>query len=218
VPKGFDPAERLAKLREMFFQGDESLGQRRLRLVRQSGRSALRKVQGNARWDHGGVLFITLHMVGDNNNRGRTPEQDAEYAERMAANLEWMKQGFELAGARRLHKAVMIATQANPYLEETWSAAFKRRMRIGPPFATPFGFAEFLAALEQEISLFERPVALVHGDTHFFRVDKPLRFAQTRAPTRTSSASRPSARRTCTGCARSWTPMTRRSSRSGPSS
>jgi hypothetical protein len=36
-------------------------------------------------------------MVGDNNNRERTPEQDAEYAERMAADLEWMKQGFELA-------------------------------------------------------------------------------------------------------------------------
>ena len=177
VPKGFDPAERLAKLREMFFQGDESLGQRRLRLVRQSADPRYAKFRENARWDHGGVLFITLHMVGDNNNRGRTPEQDAEYAERMAANLEWMKQGFELA-ARGGYKAVMIAMQANPYLEETWSAAFKRRMRIGPPFATPFGFGDFLAALEQEISLFERPVALVHGDTHFFRVDKPLRFAQ----------------------------------------
>jgi len=35
-----------------------------------------------------------------------------------------------------------------------------------------------LAALEQEISLFEKPVALAHGDTHFFRVDKPLRFAR----------------------------------------
>src|SRR5947208_2970331 len=177
VPKGFDPAERLAKLREMFFQGDESLGQRRLRLLRPSADPRYAKFRENARWDHGGVLFITLHMVGDNNNRGRTPEQDAEYAERMAANLEWMKQGFELA-ARGGYKAVMIVTQANPYLEETWNAAFKRRMRIGPPFATPFGFADFLSALEQEISLFERPVALVHGDTHFFRVDKPLRFAQ----------------------------------------
>jgi hypothetical protein len=177
VPKGFDPAERLAKLREMFFQGDESLGQRRLRLVRQSADPRYGKFRENARWDHGGVLFITLHMVGDNNNRGRTPEQDAEYAERMAANLEWMKQGFELA-TRGGYKAVMIATQANPYVEETWSAGFKRRMRIGPPFVTPFGFADFLAALEQEISLFERPVALVHGDTHFFRADKPLRFAQ----------------------------------------
>src|SRR5262245_65826794 len=64
-----------------------------------------------------------------------------------------------------------------PYLEESWTPGFKRRMRIGPPFMTPFGFADFLAALEQEISLFGKPVALAHGDTHFFRVDKPLRFA-----------------------------------------
>ena len=176
VPKGFDPSERLAKLREMFFQGNDSLGQRRLPLSRQSADPRYAKFRENARWEYGGVLFITLHMVGDNNNLGRTPEQDAEYAERMAANLQWMKQGFELA-ARNGSKAVMIATQANPYLEDSWTPGFKRRMRIGPPFMTPFGFADFLAALEQEISLFGKPVALAHGDTHFFRVDKPLRFA-----------------------------------------
>jgi hypothetical protein len=177
VPKGFDPLERLAKLRAMLFQGDESLGQRRLRLVRQSSDPRRAKFRENARWDHAGVLFMTIHMVGDNNNRGRTPQQDAEYAERNAANLEWLRQGFEVA-MRDGFKAVMIVTQANPYIEETWTAGYKRRMRIGPPFLTPFGFSDFLAALEQEISLFDRPVALVHGDTHFFRVDKPLRFAQ----------------------------------------
>ncbi len=177
VPKGFDPLERLAKVREMFFQGDESLGQRRLRLVRQSVDARYAKFRENARWDYGGVLFITIHMVGDNNNRARTPEQDAEYSERNAANLEWMKQGFEVA-IRDGYKAVMIVTQANPYIEETWTARYKRRMRIGPPFLTPFGFSDFLIALEQELSLFDKPVALVHGDTHFFRVDKPLRFAQ----------------------------------------
>ena len=174
---GYDPLERLSKLREMFFQGDESLGQRRLRLTRQSGDSRYAKYRENARWSYGQVLFITIHMVGDNNNRGRTPQQDEEYAERNAANLEWLKQGFAMA-KRDGHKAVMIITQANPYIEDTWTPAYKRRMRIGPPFVTPFGFADFLRALEEEVSAFDRPVALVHGDTHFFRVDKPLRFAK----------------------------------------
>ena len=33
----------------------------------------------------------------------------------------------------------------------------------------------FLQALEQEVVRFGRPVALAHGDSHYFRVDKPLR-------------------------------------------
>src|SRR5712691_1233786 len=142
---GYDPLERLSKLREMFFRGDESLGQRRLRLTRQSGDSRYAKYRENARWTYGQVLFITIHMVGDNNNRGRTPQQDEEYDERNAANLEWLKQGFEMA-KRDGYKAIMIITQANPYIEDTWTPAYKRRMRIGPPFVTPFGFADFLRA------------------------------------------------------------------------
>ena len=33
---------------------------------------------------------------------------------------------------------------------------------------------EFLAALEKETVAFGKPVVYVHGDTHIFRVDKPL--------------------------------------------
>jgi hypothetical protein len=35
-PRTYDPFERLAKLRQMFFQGDRSLGRRTMRLTRQS--------------------------------------------------------------------------------------------------------------------------------------------------------------------------------------
>jgi hypothetical protein len=31
-----------------------------------------------------------------------------------------------------------------------------------------------LAALEQETVAFGKPVVLVHGDSHYFRIDKPL--------------------------------------------
>ena len=31
-----------------------------------------------------------------------------------------------------------------------------------------------LTALEAEVLAFEPPVVLVHGDTHYFRLDKPL--------------------------------------------
>lgn len=177
---GHDPLERLAKLRELFFQGDRSLGQRPLTLARQSNTPQYAKFRENVSWAYGDVLFVTLHMVGSNNNLGRTPQMDAEYAERNAANLAWMKQAFALA-RREGKKGLMIITQANPGFENKWDL---RRLEIpfGPmgPMGRPpeqrkqTGFDDFLAALETETLAYGRPVVLVHGDTHIFRIDKPL--------------------------------------------
>jgi len=36
------------------------------------------------------------------------------------------------------------------------------------------GYDSFLAALEKETLAFGKPVVYVHGDTHIFRIDKPL--------------------------------------------
>ena len=35
-------------------------------------------------------------------------------------------------------------------------------------------FKDFLSALRTETKTFRKPVVYVHGDTHYFRVDKPL--------------------------------------------
>jgi hypothetical protein len=169
----YDPPERLAKLREMFLPGDRSLGQRTLRLTRQSNDSRYAKFRENVRWTYGGVLFVGLHLVGENNNLGREPEADAEYAERNAANLVWLKQAFELA-KRPSYKGLMILMQANPYFEDRWRSLPVRLMRITPPDPKPSGYSDFLTALEREVLAFDKPVVLVHGDTHYFRIDKPL--------------------------------------------
>jgi carboxymethylenebutenolidase len=42
---------------------------------------------------------MTLHLVGSNNTRGRTPDMDAEADERMAANIAWLRKAF--ADAKR---------------------------------------------------------------------------------------------------------------------
>lgn len=44
----------------------------------------------------------------------------------------------------------------------------------------PDGFREFLAALRDEVVAFRKPVAYVHGDSHYFRIDKPFLDAQGR--------------------------------------
>jgi hypothetical protein len=163
---GYDPLERLAKLREVFYQGNTSLGQRNLRLTRQSENPQYAKFRENVRWSYGNVLFVGLNVPGSNNNFGRTPEADAEYRERNAAVLSWMREAFVLA-QRENHKAVMLIIQANPNFE------------LAPTNAERTGFNDFLAALETETLQFKKPVVLVHGDSHYFRMDKPLINART---------------------------------------
>jgi hypothetical protein len=178
-PRAYDPFERLAKLRQMFFQGDESLGQHRMKLERQSESSRYAAYRENARWTYADVMFITLHIIGSNNNLGRTPQMDAEYEERDAANIAWMREAFDLA-TRKGSRAVMIVAQADPYFQTTWTPNWQERyalwaLAMKPPASRRrTGYDSFLAALEKETLAFGKPVVYVHGDTHIFRIDKPL--------------------------------------------
>lgn len=147
----YEPLERLRKLRELFFRGEESLGQRRIRFARQSA-----DYPEHARWRHGNVLFVTLNVPGPDNNARLMPE---EFRHRGAAVDEWLKQSFSLARADEL-RAVVVLMQGNP-----WAS----------PTGRYFGYRELLAALASETREFHGEVLLVHGDTHRHRVDRPLR-------------------------------------------
>lgn len=158
---GFDPLEKLARIRQVFFSDQFSLGQRTLTLTRQSETEdpALSIYRENARWTQGEITFLTLHVTGSNNNLGVSHSGDVEYAARNAANVVWLREGFEHArenGSRGL----VIIQQANPRFERA------REDRTG--------FNDVLDALTEETIGFGKSVVLVHGDTHYFRVDKPL--------------------------------------------
>lgn len=168
-----DSLERLAKVREVFFQGERSLGQRTMPVTRQSSDPRFSAYRENARWTHGGVAFVTLHIPGSNNNLGRTPEMDAEYAERNAVNIEWMRQAFQFA-KQGGSAGLMILIQANPRFENNWPVRRKGALGIAPAPKRPSGYADFLIELQREVLAYDKPIALVHGDTHYFRVDKPI--------------------------------------------
>jgi hypothetical protein len=177
--KKTDPLELLSKLRTLFFPEGKSLGQRPIAVRQQSADPAFGKFRENLRWSVGGVLFVTLHTVGDNDNFGRTPEMDAEHLERKAANLVWLRQAFAEARATD-SRGLEIATQANPRFESLWSAG-ARGLYFRPPVAPtqavprpPLAFNDYLHALTDELESYGRPVAYLHGDTHTFRIDKPL--------------------------------------------
>ncbi|HKY21915.1 MAG TPA: hypothetical protein VJM31_11925 [Vicinamibacterales bacterium] len=163
----YDPLERLDALRTLFFDDDQTLGLRTFTLSRQSDDRQYAAHPENVRWVVHNVLFAGLHLVGSNNNLGRTPSGDLEYAARNAANLAWLRQSFAIASARG-HKAIMLVIQANPNFE----------LPVTDPRRS--GFNEFLAALETETITFGRPVVLVHGDSHYFRIDKPLLGSRSR--------------------------------------
>jgi hypothetical protein len=150
------PDERLMRLREIFCKGDQSLGQRTIRLERQSENPAYAAYRENVRWMHGGVVFAGFNIPGSANNFGKP-----EFSERNKANLAWLKGSFAKASAENA-RALMLIMQANPHFE------------LGRTNKLRAGFNEFVDMLERETVLFKKPVVLVHGDSHYFRIDKPL--------------------------------------------
>jgi hypothetical protein len=174
-----DPLELLAKIRTMFFPEGKSLGQKQIAVLNQSSDPAFKKFRENLRWSMGGVLFVTLHIVGENDNFGRTPEMDAEHQERKAANIAWLKAAFAEAKATN-SRGVVILTQANPGFETVWPGSAKTRYflrfipRGQPTPSRETAFGDYLRTLAEELENYDKPVAFLHGDTHLFRIDKPL--------------------------------------------
>lgn len=157
----YDPLERLNYVRALFTEGDRSLAVPTIQLERQSNSPQYSTYRENVRWVYNNILFATLHIVGSNNNLGRTPENDAEYRDRNATNLAWMEQSFAKAKSEN-YAGLMLVIHANPLFE------------LDPGDGKRAGFNDFISALAAEVTDYDRPVVLVHGDTHRFQINKPL--------------------------------------------
>jgi len=178
-----DPLDALAKVRSMFFPEGRSLGQRTISVTSQARDPQHAKFRENLRWSMGGVTFASLHIVGSNDNFGRTPEMDAEHAERKAANIAWLKQAIAQAKSDR-SLGLVLMTQANFIFEKHWSGD-RRRLFLtysgaGPATSpVPTGHDDYVKALAEEMENYDKPTVIIHGDSHIFRVDKPLISAKT---------------------------------------
>ena len=160
----YDPLERLNRLRELFFAGDETLGARRFSLERQSRDPVYAIYRENVRWEQGGVLFVGLNVPGSHNNyhgSQRSGGPVAEYLARSAANRAWLAQSFALARSRQL-AGILIAIQADPGFEAA---------SAGHPAP---GYGEFIEQLRKETQAFAGQVVLVHGDSHHEQINQPL--------------------------------------------
>jgi hypothetical protein len=180
---GFDPEERLQHERDLYFSTSKSLGQTTIKLHRESDEAGpYQAYSENARWTWGPVVYVTLDVQGSNDNYAHldNPEdvgappytrsadeiarQDAEHFARLQANLHWMDESFAYA-ARHHAKGVMIIWQADPN--------FNNEQHLERPDLYD-GFTEIIAALRAHTMAFHGQVVLVHGDSHYFKVDQPL--------------------------------------------
>jgi hypothetical protein len=163
---GYDPLERLDALRQRFFDGEKSLGQNPIRLESQARLMPEhgRQVE-NQRWQQQDVLFATVHLVGSNNNlESRDPRAAAEFFERDAANVAWIRAAFEQAEQRKA-KALVLAFQADMLEPRSANEDFP-------------GHSGFRRSVGQTLLPLARqwgkPVLVIHGDSHRFMIDQPF--------------------------------------------
>ena len=177
---GFSSLERLDHEREVFFNTPLSLGRHPLRQAVQTaplcrGVAGLVPCVENRRWTFRGVTYATLNIQGSCNNLCDTAPDPAEFQAREQANIAWVQQTFADATTRR-SAAVMLITQADPGwdLSDGTRAPLRDPKTLVETDGQPDGYVGFLSALRDEVIAFRRPVAYVHGDSHYFRADKPL--------------------------------------------
>jgi hypothetical protein len=179
---GFDPEERLSYERQVFFSTHRSLGQQTIKLQRQSDvPGPYAAYSENARWRKGPVVYVTLNVQGSNDNFAhlavpedvgappftRSPaeiaRQDAEHFARLAADKQWLSDTF--AYAKDVHAlGVMVIWQADPNFNNEQHIAANQYD----------GLTDITEALRRQPMAFSGQVVLVHGDSHYFKVDQPL--------------------------------------------
>jgi hypothetical protein len=174
---GYDPEERLAFERKVFFSSDRTLGARTMRVQRESSEPGYSAYSENARWVAGPVVYLTLNFQGSNDNLphagvdGETrsdaeiARQTAEHNARQAANIHWLQESF--AVAKRIGaKGVVVDWQSDPN--------FNNEYKLQPQQYD--GLIDLPAELRRQVLAFPGQVLLVHGDSHYFKVDKPLNY------------------------------------------
>jgi hypothetical protein len=158
---GMDPMERLNRFREIFESGDRSLGRDSIALERQSSDPRFPEYREHMRWIAGNVMFVGLNVQGSNNNLGRTAVMDREVDKRMLAVFDWLDEAVKTVEQKQL-AGLVVFVQADPDFE----GKFHHKVD---------GFTQFRNVLRAHALWLKKPILLVHGDSHTYTNDQPLR-------------------------------------------
>ena len=185
----FNSLERLDYERQLFFAAPNSLGQHPIQQEEQSGpgqdqclysdaTGATGPCVENRRWEDKNVLYVTVNVQGSCNNLCDVNPDPTEYAARNTADIQWIDESFAEA-EKNGDAGVMIVSQADPGFETSTGVGSPTRdpKSLVENDGFPDGFHDFLVALRKDVIAYGKPVAYVHGDSHYFRIDKPLQDA-----------------------------------------
>lgn len=168
------PLDELNNLRELFFaRPGQTLGLNPMTVTSQATaftNPADASYVENVMWVQGGLLFVTFNIPGGSNDDDEltspwtgiyinTGAQKEERLRRAAANLRWLDQAFALAKTAGVEAAVILV-QADMWDSEKFPALDN--------------YSPFVQRLATLTLAFTKPVLLVNGDSHKFKVDTPM--------------------------------------------
>ena len=182
---GYDPLERLTYLRTTFFDRNVTQGNDPIPVERQGQPG--QPYSENSRFVMDDVEFVALNVPGSNNNLVATDSQctkksnrtqtdcdaaTAEYQARNTRDIAWLQESF--AKAREHHYAgIAIVIQADVYFPvELSDGGFQDTFL--PQLTADNGYSDFFKTLMAETQSYAGQVLLVHGDSHYFKIDKAM--------------------------------------------
>ena len=184
---GYNSRERLDHERQLFFSSDRSLGEHTLKQEVQStpdclGFTGPTACVENRRWIFHKVMYVTVNIQGSCDNLCDTAPDPAEHATRQAADIAWINAAFAEAGVQKEIAAIMVIGQADPGFDASdgTRAPLRNPRTLAETDSNPDGYQAFLVAFRDDIVAFKKPVVYVHGDSHYFRVDRPMQDSQGR--------------------------------------
>lgn len=150
----YDPAERLALLRRLYYDDPEVLRLQELEVSRKDA-----AYPENFWFIYKGVIFATLHVVGsDNNLVFEDQAAAAEVVARSEANRRHLRAVVQAANAADV-AAFVLLFHADPGLEEQ---------------SPPRGFDQFHRDLRELLRDYTGPILAIHGDSHNYQLNHPL--------------------------------------------
>ena len=104
-------------------------------------------------------MFIVVHVAGSGNNyRPDHPPSFHEFRKRNTVNLAFLKENVAEAVQSNV-AGVAVVINANPGFEKPETRNVK----------------DFLAGMRGLLAKYPKPVGCIHGDSHYYHIDKPFR-------------------------------------------
>jgi len=165
----YTPTERLAAVRALFFPvPGQTLGGRKKQLLTQADDPDTPAFVENTMFMESRVVFAALNITGSNNDlaswgsplpadAASFPTQAEEVASRAQANTAWLNKAFALANTEDA-AGVVLFMQA-----DMWD-----------PTAKLDGFDALVTQIGTLAAAFGKPVLILEGDSHRFKVDNPF--------------------------------------------